>query len=78
LSENSVQSEQCLGAVIDIFALPIYVNNFNDFRSILRRSETRVARFFLVQTYHIGKKYSKRPQTIPNGHELYQMATKKV
>jgi hypothetical protein len=37
---------------------------------------TRVARFFLVQTYQIGKKYNKWPQTIPDGHRLYQTAMK--
>jgi hypothetical protein len=45
----------------------------------------RVARFFLVQTYQIGKNitndhklyhppinYTKWPQNIPNGHKIYQ------
>jgi hypothetical protein len=37
-------------------------------------SSSRVARFVFVQTYQNGKKYTKWPQTIPNGHKLYQMA----
>jgi hypothetical protein len=37
---------------------------------------SKVARFFLVQTYQNGKKYNKWPQTIPNSHKLYQMAIK--
>jgi hypothetical protein len=33
-----------------------------------------VARFFLVQTYQNGEKYTKWRQTIPNDHKIYQMA----
>jgi hypothetical protein len=43
------------------------------------RDEARVARFFLVQAFQIGKKCTKRPQNIPkgqkyipNGHKIYQ------
>jgi hypothetical protein len=31
-------------------------------------ASSQVARFFLVQTCRNGKKYTKWPQTIPNGH----------
>jgi hypothetical protein len=40
----------------------------------------RVARFFLVQTYQNGKKYTKGPQTIPeiipNGLKIFQIFIK--
>jgi hypothetical protein len=34
---------------------------------------SRVARFFLVQTYQNGKKCTKGPQTAPNGQTVYQI-----
>jgi hypothetical protein len=38
------------------------------------RAPTRVARFFLVQKYQIGKSiHTKWPQVIPNGYVLYQI-----
>jgi hypothetical protein len=38
---------------------------------------TRVARFFLVQTYQIGENIPNDHKLhIPNGHKLYQMALK--
>jgi hypothetical protein len=43
----------------------------------VKRVGIRVARFFLIQTYQIGKNtYTNGPQTTPNGHILYQMAEK--
>jgi hypothetical protein len=43
-------------------------------KSVDRLSVLRGCQIFLVQTYQNGKsRYTKWPQTIPNGHILYQM-----
>jgi hypothetical protein len=40
------------------------------------RAENRGCQIFLGTTYQNGKNVSKWPQSIPNGHKIFQMAVK--